>query len=291
MNIEIKMIDKTKRWLWNIISSGLPVDYDLEKPRKIFLLNIIIIIGSAFLVLLGTIAYIRQDYILGTVDYSVYLFAMWLFFFLRRTKNHNFVAMIGTIVIGIFNFFLIAYGGISKTIYEWSYTYPLISLFLLGNRLGTFMSLLLLVMACTVFAFGSKVSFFTSYSIDHIIRFITVYVTIYLFAFVMEKVREIVQYRLITSNFELEKAVRELEKANEEKDRLIHELQKTMYEVKTLQGIIPICSNCKKIRDDSGYWEQVEKYVKDRSDAEFSHSICPECAKMLYPDLDIWDRT
>jgi len=73
--------------------------------------------------------------------------------------------------------------------------------------------------------------------------------------------------------------------AEEERDRFIRELQDALAEIKTLRGIIPICSSCKKIRDDEGYWEQVEVYVRDRSEAEFSHSICPECAKKLYGDF------
>ena len=56
-------------------------------------------------------------------------------------------------------------------------------------------------------------------------------------------------------------------------------------EIKTLRGIIPICSSCKNIRDDKGYWQQVEAYVRDRSEAEFSHSICPECFEKLYPEF------
>jgi len=68
---------------------------------------------------------------------------------------------------------------------------------------------------------------------------------------------------------------------------LICKLQKTIKEIKILQGILPICANCKKIRNDSGYWEQVEEYIQDRSDAQFSHGICPECAKKLYPDIDL----
>ncbi len=56
-------------------------------------------------------------------------------------------------------------------------------------------------------------------------------------------------------------------------------------EIKRLRGLLPICSSCKKIRDDKGYWNQIEVYIRDRSDAEFSHGICPECIKKLYPDL------
>ncbi|MFA5182501.1 MAG: PAS domain S-box protein [Syntrophales bacterium] len=62
-------------------------------------------------------------------------------------------------------------------------------------------------------------------------------------------------------------------------------LQQSLDEVRTLRGIVPICANCKKIRDDKGYWNQVEKYVSEHTDAEFSHGICPDCAKKLYPDI------
>lgn len=72
-----------------------------------------------------------------------------------------------------------------------------------------------------------------------------------------------------------------------EKERLIDKLQKALSEVKTLRGFLPICASCKKIRDDKGYWNQIESYISKHSEAEFSHSICPECARKLYPDLDI----
>lgn len=63
----------------------------------------------------------------------------------------------------------------------------------------------------------------------------------------------------------------------------VRKLEKTLSEVKTLRGIVPICSFCKKIRDDKGYWDQVEVYVKQHTNADFSHSICPDCAAKHYP--------
>jgi hypothetical protein len=69
-----------------------------------------------------------------------------------------------------------------------------------------------------------------------------------------------------------------------EREKLIDQLQKALTEIKTLEGIIPICSCCKKIRDDKGYWEQVEAYVSRHTSATFSHGICPECLKKHYPD-------
>jgi len=71
----------------------------------------------------------------------------------------------------------------------------------------------------------------------------------------------------------------------EEREKMISELQKALAEVKTLSGLLPICASCKKIRDDSGYWNQIEEYIKAHSEAEFSHSLCPDCVKKLYPDL------
>jgi len=62
-------------------------------------------------------------------------------------------------------------------------------------------------------------------------------------------------------------------------------LQAALAEVKTLGGLLPICAHCKKIRDDKGYWNQIEAYIRDHSEADFSHSICPECAKNLYPEF------
>jgi two-component system, sensor histidine kinase LadS len=63
------------------------------------------------------------------------------------------------------------------------------------------------------------------------------------------------------------------------------ELQEAFENIKTLKGLIPICSACKSVRDDEGFWNQVETYIRDRTDAEFTHGICPQCIEKLYPDL------
>ena len=83
----------------------------------------------------------------------------------------------------------------------------------------------------------------------------------------------------------LEKEIELRKKTEEEREKLIKDLTEALAEVKTLSGLLPICASCKKIRDDKGYWNQIEEYIRDRSEAEFSHSICPECAKKLYPDF------
>ena len=74
--------------------------------------------------------------------------------------------------------------------------------------------------------------------------------------------------------------------AEKEREKLIQELRTTLEEVKTLRGFIPICANCKKIRNDDGFWQQVDTYIHEHTGAEFSHGICPECVKKLYPELE-----
>lgn len=77
----------------------------------------------------------------------------------------------------------------------------------------------------------------------------------------------------------------ERKKVEDERESLIVELRSALREIQTLSGLLPICSRCKKIRDDQGYWQQIEQYISAHSKAQFSHSICPVCARELYPEL------
>lgn len=74
------------------------------------------------------------------------------------------------------------------------------------------------------------------------------------------------------------------EKIEAERKKVIEELQKTIDEVKTLRGFLPICSHCKSIRDENGYWKQLEEYLTHHSEAELTHSLCEQCAKVHYPE-------
>jgi len=78
--------------------------------------------------------------------------------------------------------------------------------------------------------------------------------------------------------------VTERKRMEEEREKLIVELKEALLRVRTLSGLLPICSSCKKIRDDEGRWQPLEDYIRDHSEAEFTHTICPECAKKTYPN-------
>ena len=97
---------------------------------------------------------------------------------------------------------------------------------------------------------------------------------------ISERTRE-----LDAANEKLVCEIEERKRTEAEKEQLIAQLQKAMQEVKVLSGFLPICASCKKIRDDTGYWSQIEEYISKHSNALFSHGICPDCVKKLYPEF------
>jgi PAS domain S-box-containing protein len=77
--------------------------------------------------------------------------------------------------------------------------------------------------------------------------------------------------------------ITERKKAEQEREELINKLTDALAEVRAMSGLLPICAHCKKIRDDKGYWKQLEEYFHTHSDVRFSHGLCPDCVKELYP--------
>jgi cell division protein FtsB len=117
--------------------------------------------------------------------------------------------------------------------------------------------------------------------------FSTIYSEVELYATLHARTEE-----LATANRQLEEngqqlsdALEERNREAEEKGRLIRELEAALSKVRTLSGLLPICASCKNIRDDQGYWTQMEAYISQHSEAEFSHSMCPPCAQKLYPEV------
>ena len=89
---------------------------------------------------------------------------------------------------------------------------------------------------------------------------------------------------------ELEKRLKEIEMAKEKQESLIAELKEALANVKQLSGMLPICASCKKIRDDKGYWKQIESYITEHSEALFTHGLCPGCAEKAMQELEIFKR-
>ncbi len=95
--------------------------------------------------------------------------------------------------------------------------------------------------------------------------------------------QRLLEDRVKERTLDLTKANLALERDIVERKRIEGELREAIAQVKTLTGLLPMCANCKKIRDDNGYWNSVEKYISSHTQAEFTHGICPECLEKLYP--------
>ena len=90
---------------------------------------------------------------------------------------------------------------------------------------------------------------------------------------------------ILTAGYISQRMANKITRAYEREKELSTKLENSIQEIKLLQGIVPICASCKKIRDDKGYWNQVEEYISEHSDVRFSHGMCPECVKKLYPEF------
>lgn len=100
---------------------------------------------------------------------------------------------------------------------------------------------------------------------------------------IVERTRS--QEELQLRNQELEQLNTQLTATKNNLESANKKLEQALIDIKQLSGMLPICSSCKKIRNDSGYWQQIETYIRDHSEVEFSHGICPDCAKKLYPEF------
>jgi hypothetical protein len=278
---------KFKDGIINLISSGLPKKQNLEAFRRTVMLNFVLIFCVATLVILAPVAAYQGSTHVAIVDLFAAIVLASFVVLLRKTKNYSTFSVLGVFVgFSLYSYLLIT-GGPAMSGYVWVFTFPIISIFLLGSKSGSKFSWALFFVGVFVFSFDKYFSFIANYDLNVRLRTVGAYLIIFLFSYVMEKSRGMVQDVLRDSTIKVEKIVGDLERSNAEKEALIKDLRATMEELKTLKGIIPICSHCKKIRDDKGYWDRVENYVTEHSLAKFSHGICPECLEKNYPEDDL----
>ncbi|MBD3277844.1 MAG: hypothetical protein GF388_06065 [Candidatus Aegiribacteria sp.] len=259
-----------KKRLWNIVSAGRGRDTSLEVLRKVLLLNAMLIPGLVFTLILGVLAYTAGNTVLSIVDLVVCGFIIWLMFYTRKVNNLKLPLWLACWVLLVFYLFLAAQGGVENSAVVWVLSYPLAAIFLLASRKGFYMCLVMLAGFLSIFLLQNTFLVSGEYSLHFQIRLAAVYIVITLIALITEELRSRIHLRLQASNTEKEEA--------------IQKLNRSLEEIRTLQGILPICLNCKKIRDDKGYWQAVEEYVQTRTHARFSHALCPDCLRELYPE-------
>ncbi len=283
------MKNESKKIIWYLFSGGLKDKNNIEELRRVFMFNILVFLGGFFIFVLGLLSYFQGSYRVVVADSITLGILLFLFFYHKKTHNYVFCSTFAVALTGVFFAYLSGTGGVGGASHVWIFTYPLISIFLLGNQRGAFFSLVLFSFVGIVFFAGNEIPYLESYDFNIAIRALSAYFLIFLFAAVMEELRDSIQKNLNKSKVEMEKSVTELEKAQAVKENLIHELKELMNEVSTLQGILPMCSCCKKIRNDEGFWDRVENFITDHTEAQFSHGICPDCIKELYSEEDFDD--
>jgi len=163
----------------------------------------------------------------------------------------------------------IGVGSGNGTALYWLFVFPLVFVFFLGKKEGRLFAFIFFSVLCLVLINPFSLNVYP-YQLGVSLRFLVSLLLVSIIAYSLEVSREKYGSLLLSEHNQLQVEKRYLESA--------------LGKIKTLHGLIPICSHCKKIRDDKGSWQQVEAYVKDHSDAEFSHGICPNCLDQFYPD-------
>lgn len=209
----------------------------------------------------GQILEILFDVIFGLVNISAYLVI----------KNYDLDTQVYRIAcaLGSINFiYAVIIDSGNGTILYWLFPLPPIFFFFLEKREGLIGAIILGLGTATILLTPLGIH---NYDFQISIRFLISYTFVTFIAYVLESSRQHFSDLL----------VKEHKKLKAEKDHL----EEAINQIKTLSGLLPICANCKKIRNDDGYWQDVAVYIRNHSDADFSHGICPDCVEQLYPML------
>jgi len=185
-------------------------------------------------------------------------------FSLKRVKHMTWLYRLSGILIFLMMCYELVIGAGGGYAFLWFYFFPLAAFYLVGTKEGVFWVFGSLLISGFLFS----MSFRYAYSFDNSIRFLITYSIVSILSYGLEYSRNW-YYR------ELQQEKKMLEEA--------------LDEVKTLQSLLPICSICKSIRDDKGYWKQIEAYMYEHVGTQFSHSVCPVCMQEYYPEIKLTD--
>ena len=240
-----------KQWLKKVVHCGFPQNIEQELLDKILFFNVIVVVYILTAVPFSIVHLIRKNYLLCfcLVIGLVLLIGMRLF--LCNTKKYQITFLSAAILMTFIYLSNYITGGTDNHGPLWYFTFPMMALILLGLFKGGLLSIALIIISLLLLVKPFNQLMMTAYEPSFLVRFFISYIIVFILAFIYE-----------------------------------FQKQRSGKEIKILKKFLPICSNCKKIRDDKGYWEQVDVYIQKHSDTLFSHSICPECTEKLYGNED-----
>lgn len=217
-----------------------------------------------FGMLMGIVNTIQGQRFFAFFSFGLSIFSVSAFIFVTITSRILFTEVLILILVNSAGLYLLYSGGVDSSGHLWLFFIPTLSIFTFGLKLGSiFQSIMILIYAFLLY-FGDGQFLSAKYTSEFKLRFLIAIFGVTAFSAAAEYSRY--------------KAGKKLAEKNEV-------LAKTLQEVKELHGLLPICANCKKIRNDQGYWDHVEVYIHEHSKADFSHGICPDCLIELYPEV------
>ncbi len=273
------------------LGSGFPVDTPAAILTQVVMVNLTLLFTVFFTLLFGSYACLRGAFFPGILDFILAGLMGLLFFHLRLWRDLHRTAVLAMGAAGLFLLLLLAHGSVLRSGFVWMILYPVATLFVLGAKKGTLAAAAVLGGALVIFLVSRWVPFLPEYPGSLILRIVAVYLILYFFTLIMEVTRTLFFARLEQAHAEQARQAALLESSNREKSALIEELEQNLREVKALRGLVPVCSACKKLRDDDGYWQELGAYLSQNTTTRLTHGICPTCAKALYeefsgPDAD-----
>ncbi|MBN2343774.1 MAG: hypothetical protein JXR45_19915 [Deltaproteobacteria bacterium] len=219
----------------------------------------------------------ERPFVNAAPDFAVALLFMIISLLLRKIQHDLFA--IRTSMLAISTLLLLnTFHGVGENASAlWIYTLPVFSAFLFSKKEGLMWTLFTAGGAIFIVGGGEAIHAYP-YSSSFSFRFATTLILVTILTFTMETLRHKFWRQLQEQKLLVEKKNRELSEQ-------AFALEKALTEIKTLSGLLPICSHCKKIRDDRGYWSDIEHYIISHTDAQLSHSICTTCLKEEFPKL------
>lgn len=236
---------------------------DEEEIRKRIFFTIGISIGTVLLFTWGIVDYYNSNIFMAVLDFFIAAVLLSSFFLQKKIRQITTIFRINLFFLSIILLIYVWTGSTQGLDLHYLYVYPIILFIALGHEEGA--KWIVGFLAIILFLFFFPAVFDTHrYEPSLSARFLSSFILISMFAYIVERLRKTFYVRLQEKNDELETS---------------------LAEIKTLSGLLPICSSCKKIRDDKGYWGQLESYITKHSEAQFSHGICPECYAKLKIEL------
>ncbi len=204
------MTGKFRQKLTSLVGAGSESGLDFDQQRKIVMISVLILTGSIFVLLLAGVAFFDGLYFLSILDFTIVVMLLGHYIYLWITQNITGTAYSGCVIVLIFFVILFATGAAHQQSYVWIYSFPIITLFLLGSTGGTVFSMLLLALMTGINIFGGYLPFYSPYPPGLVLRITLSYLLVFLFSYIFEKTRVIMHQRLDNAMQDLnERAIRD----------------------------------------------------------------------------------